>query len=68
MTFQTLSSIAGNLSLPSLVQGRSATVCWFFIVILIFFIIEYLLHYCQLVFLIAFSFVLKIGLFYFLCP
>ena len=58
MTFQTLSSIAGNLSL-----GRSTTVCWFFIVILIFFITEYLLHYCQLVFLIAFSFVLKIGVF-----
>ena len=63
MTFQTLSSIAGNLSLPSFGARTLNNCVLVFIVILIFFITEYLLHYCQLVFLIAFSFVLKIGVF-----
>ena len=63
MIFQTLSSIAGNLSLTSFGARTLSNCVPVFHCEIFFFMIEVLLRYCQLVFLIALSFFLKIGLF-----
>ena len=54
MTFQTLSSISGNLSLPSFGACTLSNCVLVFHCKIVFFMIEYLLRYCQLVIIMFF--------------